>query len=132
MAAPITEAQHQRALVQWWAWACKKYGLEPRHLMHIPNEGKRSAVLGNLMRAEGLRRGVPDLFLAVPCGRQAGLWIEMKSKTGKPTIDQLEYLHLLEKRGYAASLCYGWEQAKEAVETYLCEYGVEGGNRMEL
>ena len=119
MAAPITESQHQRALVEWWAWACKLYGLEPRHLMHIPNEGKRSAVLGNIMRKEGLRRGVPDLFLAVPCGAFSGLWLEMKSKTGKPTVDQLEYLRILEKSGYECHVCYGWQEAVQHVEAYL-------------
>lgn len=119
MARPITEAQHQRALVQWWAWACKQYKLEPRHLMHIPNEGKRSAVLGNMMKAEGLRRGVPDLFLAVPCGKFSGLWLEMKSEKGRPTPDQMEYLMLLTKAGYDSHVCYGWEDARNCIENYL-------------
>ena len=121
MAVPVTESQHQRALVQWWSWACKQYGLEPRHLLHIPNEGKRSEVLGNLMRAEGLRRGVPDLFLAVPCGGFAGLWLEMKSQRGRPTIEQMEYLFLLERRGYDTLICYGWEQARNKIESYLAK-----------
>lgn len=116
---PITESQHQRALVQWWKLACRTFGVPEKCLLHIPNEGKRSEIMGNMMRKEGLRRGVPDLFLAYPVGKYSGLWIEMKTEKGRVTPEQTDYLLLLAQCGYVAEVCHGWEKAKQCIERYL-------------
>lgn len=53
----------------------KKYRL----IFAIPNGGKRDPRQGKWLKDEGLMAGVPDIFLALPGGGYAGLFIEMKS-----------------------------------------------------
>lgn len=88
-------------------------------LYHIPNEGKRSVSYGAALRRQGMKRGVPDLCLPVARGRYHGLYIEMKAGRNKPTVDQQWWLEALERQGFRAVWCSGWEQAKEEISEYL-------------
>ena len=66
-----------------WLWNTKP---ELRGLCwHVPNEGKRTAITGNRLKAIGLVKGVPDLEFHY-CGRS--YFIEMKTATGKQSKDQ--------------------------------------------
>ena len=91
-------------------------------LYHVPNEGKRSRTAGARMKAEGLKKGVPDLCLPVARGKWHGLYIELKrTKGGRVSQAQREWLDALEREGYAAAVAYGWEQAREMIAAYLEE-----------
>ena len=76
---------------------------------------------GKRLKAAGVLKGVPDVFLAIPTGNYHGLWIEMKrnDKKAKLSADQMEILTLLQNRGYAVAVCYGADQAIELIEMYL-------------
>ena len=88
-------------------------------MYHIPNEGKRSKVLGMILKAMGLKPGVPDLCLPVPrCGYGA-LYIEMKSRTGMPSADQKRWLVKLTRAGNCAVVCREWTAAAKFIEQYL-------------
>lgn len=117
--APVTEAQHQAALCDWWSWACKGYGIPEAALAHIPNEGRRSVGYGARLKREGLRPGFPDLGLFAPAHGKSGLFLELKAWGGKVRDGQEEYLEMLRGQGYAAAICYGWEAAKQAITDYL-------------
>ena len=119
LTANVTENMHQAALIKWWAVWCKKKAYPEEALIHIPNEGKRSYVTGRILRGMGMRKGVPDLFLAVPSNGHAGLWIELKREKGKATPEQKAYCETLRGLGYAAQICYGWEEARSMIEAYL-------------
>lgn len=110
----------QASVIQWWDIACKGYKLPPYALMAIPNAGKRSYAAANWMRAEGLRKGVPDLFLAVPSmGESAcGLWIELKVGRNKPSAEQLALIKFL-RVGYRVEVCYSAEEAIHCIKEYL-------------
>lgn len=71
-----TESEEQQTLFRWAAMQCGKYP-ELALMFHVPNEGKRSKVVGGRMKAEGLKSGVPDIFLPVPRGEYHGLFIEI-------------------------------------------------------
>lgn len=116
---PITEAQHQTALMQWWAIIHNKYGLPENALYHPPNEGLRTKITGAKLKQLGLRRGFPDIQLLTPSSKYGMLFIELKTQHGKPTPEQLDYLAFLRERGYAACLCYGMDAAKQCIEDYL-------------
>ena len=119
-AAKASEAQEQQALMQWWRLAHGKYGVAENMLMHIANEGSGSVVRGMRQKRLGLRKGCPDLFLAVPCGEFSGLWIEMKRREGgRVSPEQAYFLLSLKTMGYAAEVCRGAEKAIQAIDKYL-------------
>ncbi len=121
-----TESVEQQRLFQWARMAA---GARPELglLYHIPNEGKRSVKTGARMKAEGLKKGVPDVCLPVARGGCHGLYIELKrERSGRATQEQVAWMDALMAEGYAVSLCHGWERAAEAIEAYL-----EGGEPNE-
>lgn len=68
----------------------------------------------------GVKSGVPDIFLPVPRGGFHGLWIEMKRvRSGRVTPAQKDWVERLNGQGYAAHICYGWEQASKLILDYL-------------
>lgn len=113
------ESAEQRALFVWAKMQSGKYP-ELDLMYHIPNEGKRSRYTGQRMRAEGLKTGVPDICL--PCARGAyhGLYIELKRrKGGTVSANQREWIDALNKAGYMATVCKGFEEAVNAIMEYL-------------
>lgn len=112
------EAEEQEALFVWAEYQAATHP-ELKLLYHIPNEGKRSASFGAALRRQGLKKGVPDLCLPVARGKYHGLYVEMKAGRNTPTVDQIRWLDALERQGYHAVWCSGWERAKEEISEYL-------------
>lgn len=102
---------------------------EMRLLFAIPNgaklpytvdaNGERYSKQGAYLRAEGLKAGVPDLFLPVARGRWHGLFIEMKRPGNKPSDVQTEWLHALAAEGYACVVCFSDDDAYVTIVAYL-------------
>lgn len=114
-----TEADEQKALIQWAKFQEKKYS-ELKMLMHVPNEGKRSKRYGAELKRMGLKAGFPDLGLLVPNKKYAGLFIELKAdKTKSMTKEQKEWLEKLNSYGYKAVRCNGSEEAIQIIKKYL-------------
>lgn len=88
-------------------------------LFHIPNGGKRNAREAARFKRMGVKPGVPDLFLPVPRGRFHGLFIELKASKGKLSDYQKQWLQELESSGYAACVCFGFEEAQRDIIKYL-------------
>ncbi|MFA6241953.1 MAG: VRR-NUC domain-containing protein [Candidatus Hydrogenedentales bacterium] len=114
-----SESQDQQALVRWWDANCGQWNLEPNDLMAFPLQGARTKKNGARLKAEGMRAGTPDLFLAVPALESCGLWIEMKSEKGRTTDAQDIELERLEKRGYSTAVCCGFDEAQATIRAYL-------------
>jgi hypothetical protein len=97
----------------------------------VPNGGHRSKRVAGQMKAEGVRRGVPDYLFPVPRGGFNGLAIELKTSKGQPSAEQRAWLEALRSHGWHAVLCRGWEQAWGVVRDYLAADGAanddEGG-----
>lgn len=122
---PQTEDDHQTLVVMW---ANAAVGLYPalRWLLHVPNERKCTPAQGARLKRIGVKRGVSDLFLPHPVGRYAGLWIEMKTPTGRPTDDQTQFITAMRREGYAARVCYGYEDAIRTLQDYLKGVDLDG------
>ena len=117
-----TEHSEQVALVEWWSMYARWKSLPASLLMAIPNGGARTAVTGAMLKAEGVRAGIPDLFLAVPTRQAPGLWIEMKRQKGGVVSDeQKAAMAALEAQGYVCTVCKGWKEARSAISDYLGE-----------
>jgi hypothetical protein len=122
-----SESQSQQALIKWWAHACAGFGCDERLLMAFPLQGVRTARNGARMKAEGMRRGLPDLLLAVPVRIDCetwthGLWIELKSAKGSVNPHQSAMHDLLRSRGYRVSVCRSTQDAIDTITTYLTAY----------
>lgn len=113
-----SEHAEQCALFEWWNYQAPK---EIRNLLFaIPNGGARDKVTGARLKAEGVRRGIPDMFLAMPKNGKAGLWIELKrSQGGIVSSEQAAMVSALLMQGYEAVICKGWLQAKDFIQRYL-------------
>ena len=115
-----TEHQEQCALFEWAALNETKYP-ELRWMFAVPNGGKRHISVAVKMKAEGVKRGVPDILCVFPSGCRSyiGLAIEMKSGKNKTTPEQNEWLSALENYGWAAVVCHSWQEAAEVIVNYL-------------
>lgn len=114
-----SESASQQALIKWWATACHEFRLPEETLMAFPLQGARSARNGARMKAEGMRRGTPDVLLAIPRGDCCALWIEMKSTIGYLRPEQKKMLAMLTEHGAATVVCRSTEEAIKAVTGYL-------------
>lgn len=109
-----TEIQEQCAVVEY----CDLRGIP---VVHIPNEGKRSARYGAQLKRMGLRRGFPDLFIPVARKGYHGLFIEMKAKGGRVSPEQKEWARVLAEQRYLCAVCYSFEEAVKTIEGYVKE-----------
>ena len=119
------ESYEQQAFFMWAAYAASHYpGLE---LMHaISNGGKRDAREAARLKREGVKAGIPDIFLPVTQGIYAGLYIEMKSEKGRLSPAQRDMLQELKAQGYAVCVCRGCEEAVGAIKDYYQGKSMEG------
>jgi hypothetical protein len=96
--------------------------LDPRWglLLAIPNGGMRSKAMAGKLKAEGVRAGVPDLFLPVSVGSYHGLWLEMKTRTGgRLSPEQVSWIAHLRLQGYRVECCPGAAHGVRAISEYL-------------
>ena len=122
------EEQEQAAVFEWAAYEQERYpGLEL--MFHIPNGGYRDKATAAHLKASGVKPGVPDIFLPVPRNGCAGLFVEMKVGTNKPSKDQLWYLDRLMRNGYAVAVCYGFEEAVQTITGYMTGHAAQKGKR---
>ena len=114
-----SEGQEQATLFHWAEMKSFVYP-ELRLLFHIPNGGGRSKAEAGRFKMEGVKAGVPDLFLPVARGKWHGLFIEMKRLDGgRASQEQKDWIASLERQGYRAVICQGWQAAAEELEGYL-------------
>lgn len=118
LAKSNTEHAHQVALFAWAASMFATYW-ELRLLFAIPNGGLRDKITAAKLKAEGVKAGVSDLFFPVPRGKWHGLFIEMKKPGEKATPQQVQFITDMQKLGYAACVCVGWEVARDVLLAYL-------------
>lgn len=104
-------------------------GLEWAHAIH--NQGHGDALRGARARAEGVRCGIPDIFIPVPMGRFHGLYIELKKPSVKPKRDasngglseeQRQFRNYCVFVSYGWEVCYGWREAAEAIRRYFSQF----------
>tara|TARA_R110002074_G_scaffold371284_4_gene546358 strand:- start:605 stop:994 length:390 start_codon:yes stop_codon:yes gene_type:complete len=78
-----------------------------------------------MMKRTGYMKGFPDIGIYEPrnvCDcleKYHGLFIEVKTKTGRPSKSQLQWQIALRKRHYIAEIVYGFEEAKKVIDKYL-------------
>lgn len=116
MSKPVTgktcpsESDEQIGLLTWWA-----YQFPSIRIFHIPNGGHRKMSVAKTLKAEGVRPGVPDLY--VPAWK---LWIEMKRTTGgRLSPEQRDWINYLEGVGDSVIVAKGARDASRQVLEWL-------------
>jgi hypothetical protein len=110
-----TEHQEQVKLIQW----CNAHPVANR-IFAIPNGSHKNPATAAKFQREGLRKGIPDLFLPVPSGGFHGAFIELKRiKNAKASAEQQEWIDFLNGQGYFAMVCYGADEAIAVIQRYL-------------
>ncbi len=102
-----------------WARQNERFIPELRMLHHIPNEGKRTN--GAVLKAAGVRRGMPDVVLPVGRKGYSALYIELKFGDNRPTKEQREIMAALRRLGNKAEICRSAEEAREIIRHYLAK-----------
>lgn len=117
----MSEHDEQVALFQW-ADIYKNEIPELEMLFAIPNQGgggMQAVRRGKKMVKEGLKAGVPDIFLPVAKADFHGLFVEMKYGDGRVSKDQKRWLNNLTHGGYLCVVAYNFDAAKDAILDYL-------------
>lgn len=116
----MTEHEHQVTLMKWAALQSKALP-DLELLFAVPNGGHRHPATGAKLKAEGVKPGVPDLFLPVPRHGFHGLWLELKTelKASKVSAVQDWWLNSLSNQGYKTVVCKGWDSARNEILEYL-------------
>ncbi len=132
--AKESEHSHQVALFIWAAMpeTAQRWPELSSPLFHaIPNGGSRgdtkesANIAGGKMKAEGVKSGVCDTFLAVPRGSWHGLYIEMKKpaekkkKGGGISAAQGTFIELAKGQGFAVVVCYSWIEARDVLIEWM-------------
>ncbi len=127
MRAYPLEHDEQRSLMTWAAVMAREIP-ELNLLFAIPNGGHRNMLVAKKMKAEGVKPGVPDLFLGYARRGFHGLWIEMKTVANKPKTlkgkgglsdAQIWWRDALRANGYRVETCYGRDEAVAVLKDYL-------------
>lgn len=121
--APGTEHAIQRAFFCWINQQTIDLRLKRAHA--IPNGGERNKAVASRLKAEGVKQGVPDVFVPIPVGIYHGLYIEFKKsgrekhKNGGLSAEQVEWRDYFISENYAYLVAYSYRQAAEACLQYL-------------
>lgn len=92
-----------------------EYGL----IFAIPNGGARHPAVAAKLKAEGVKAGVPDLFLPVARHGYHGMFIELKVGDNKPSQVQLDMIrNLIAERYFCKAI---WDSV-DAVMDWLVWY----------
>jgi len=106
----------QIALVNWFK---TNYPDFAEDLAHVANQRKCHPLEGKKLQDMGIKKGFSDLEIAVPTIHYNGLYIEIKTKDGRLTKEQKEFIDRKNKRGYFATVARGLEEGKKVITNYL-------------
>lgn len=113
-----SEDVHQETLTSWVRM--NKGNISQLELYHhIPNGGRRDKKTAARLMGQGVKAGVPDVFIPAPSNGYHGIYIELKVDGNYATEAQNEFLCGVLDQGYFACICYGWRAAAEVIRLYF-------------
>jgi len=112
------EYVQQCTVVQWARLQARAYPVLDL-LYAIPNAGKLPVQYRVKLKRQGLVAGMPDLCLPCPGKGGGALFIEMKAKKGRISLDQTIVLGSLLSYGNRVEVCYSADHAIWVIRDYL-------------
>jgi len=113
----MSEHDEQVTLFQILALYEERYPIL-RWIFAIPNGGKRHPATAMKMKAEGVKRGIPDICIPYPVDEWAGCYVEMKFGKGRLTKEQQEFIEAFQNT-HKIYVCYSAIEAAHAIGKYL-------------
>ena len=112
----LSEHQEQVLLCKYLDWKKLPYCAVPNGIF-LKDRNSLFQIM-NKMKAEGLKKGFPDMVVFLP---EKILFIEMKKKKGGTVSpEQQTWYKIINSYDYAASyICNGFEVAKSVIEKEL-------------
>jgi len=120
----MTEDDHQEKIFEWANAHLEEYP-ELELIYANMNGVRRSKRYTAKLKRRGMKSGIPDMFLPISRHGFHGLYIELKRPKTKshakgvlsPT--QKKWVKNLNNHGYAAKICYGWDDTVQLLKYYL-------------
>ena len=121
----MSEHDEQVAVMDWIFRNLRDYP-ELDLVFSVPNGammggGRQGAIRANILKAEGMRPGTPDLVIPSPRGGYFGMFLEMKTKKGKLSENQEQFIDQAKYYGYHCVVAYGADEAIEYLKEYLSQ-----------
>lgn len=111
----ISESDIQKSCVRWF-----NLQYPQRIIFAIPNGGKRDKREAAKLKAEGVVKGVHDLFIASPSGNESkGLFIEMKTQIGRLSNEQKEFSICVVMDGYNCAIARSLDEFMKIVKDFF-------------
>ena len=115
----LSEHEEQVAVMAWAGVMAARFPAL-RLLFAVPNGARTGMRTAVKLKREGLRAGVPDLFLPAARAGYNGLFLELKRvKGGRVSDVQREWHAELRLAGYAVAVCHGADEAQQCLASYL-------------
>lgn len=112
----MSEHDIQKAFFTWLSYQKKLEGIELAFA--VPNGGERNPIVGAKLKAEGVKKGVPDVLWPVARGAYIGLAIEFKSADGNPSKEQRDRIDRMQREGWMVAVCWSWGAAARLLQGY--------------
>lgn len=112
------EHRIQTAMVGWFRM---QYPKMQHNLFAVPNGGRRDAITGTILKAEGVLAGVADLILLKSNRNYGALLIETKTRKGKQRDTQKEWESKITKDGYKYVIVRSLDDFMREVKSYLMD-----------
>lgn len=108
----------QISCVRWFSMQYPQYA---PLLHHSPNGGWRNIREAARFKAMGTKAGFPDLFLCVPNTEAHGLFVELKTPTGRQTTAQVAWQEASRKQGYDYAVCRSIDEFISCISDYFAK-----------
>ena len=109
------ESEICKALWHWFFYAFPKHR---RRYLRIEVGGQRTKKTQGILKAEGVKAGTSDIFVAVPRGAFGGLWLEVKADKGRLSDNQKTFQNEMGD-DYRCVTGYGLRECKDLITQYL-------------
>ena len=85
----------------------------------VPNGGYRAKRTASILKAEGVKPGVPDTHCFIAVAPFHSLYIEFKTETGDLSLNQECVIRLLREQGHKVVVCRSADSAVDQLLKYL-------------
>lgn len=122
MTLMIPKDPTERQLTEaWWSWLRYQFPDVAKGTFHPPNEGKRTVTTCRILKNSGMTKGVADFIMLWPASGFNGAVFEFKSKTGKLSKEQHEFLTHTKACGYFTQIFNDIDVAIDITTRYINE-----------